>query len=642
MNTKRIISISMMLALLFSCLLGASASAAYYKQHQSNTAVLETLEEAHANASAYLATEYGRNYIPDPALDSYPAGTTYLYRSAGIYNATTGANRMNTNILVYTDQAFNGKDAALAYLKDQGLTAIADEATGSVVLVTPVNAETGFGDTDQYAFYQLQSAMCNIGFSTTSNDVTTYYADAAYFGGLTYRYVIGIDGGATFLNDYISSELDYVSRIAGMLLVGGKMEKIRTVAAPVPVWLINPAEATVAKYTAGNATDSTGRNGSNELYYNQDHPLQQVVVTKTDSIDLKACIQNAYYGLFTKAFRLPVVKSGLNTASTTYRNYRWNQAPYSLGERSPIINCVTPDGIHIIERQGENFSDHKSSNGEYITTWYEFLPDEVFDGTAAEHSIPLILVNHGGGDDPVQCVDELGFLTLAGKERVAMVAERHTSETPGASFTSASPYETMSDVLPVLVRYMLETYPQLDPSRVYVTGYSMGGGATNRAVYGDASVFAAAVNMSGTPYTHLDGQELQFAKVDIPMMLTTCTYDTPTHFDAANGYIAEDFQMNINDYLSYNEMAKVDFDFDTYPLSGFKGDVYRETMINDEYPLYTWFFLNDKGVPMVGLNVVEFIPHGLYQEYAKLAWDYFRQFSRDQKTGEIVYHSYAN
>ncbi|HPJ02989.1 MAG TPA: hypothetical protein PKU80_09140 [Candidatus Limiplasma sp.] len=126
------------------------------------------------------------------------------------------------------------------------------------------------------------------------------------------------------------------------------------------------------------------------------------------------------------------------------------------------------------------------------------------------------------------------------------------------------------------------------------------------------------------------------------MLLTTCTYDTYTHFDSANGYIAPDFQMNINDYLGYNEMPTVEFDFETYPMSGFKGDVYRETMINDEYPLYTWFFLNDEGAPMVGLNVIEFIPHGLYQEYAQLAWDYFRQFSRDQETGEIVYHPYAN
>ncbi len=642
MNKMRLISVTLVFALLFTVLFAASASAGYYQQHQSNPAMIETLEEAHANAPAFLANEYGRDYVPDPALDAYPQGTTYVYRSAGIFNATTGANRMNTNILVYADHSFEDKDAALAYLQELGLTAIADEATGSVVLVTPIDAENGFGDADQYAFYQLQSAMCNIGFSIRGEESTTYYADAAYFGGLTYRYLIGFDGGATFLNDYISSEMDYISRIAGMLLVGGDMEKIRTVASPVPVWLVNPTDEIIAKYADGNETDSKGRNGDDEVYYNQEHPLQQVIVTQTDTMDLPAFVHNAYYDMFINALRIPVVKAGLNTASTEYRNYRWNQAPYSLGERSAIIDGVTPDGIHVFERQGENFSEYKASNGEYVTTWYEFLPTEMIDGSAPEHSIPLILVNHGGGDDPVQCVDELGFLTLAGKERVAMVAERHSSDDPASNFMSASPFETGSEVLPALVRYMLETYPQLDPEHVYVTGYSMGGSCTNRAVYGDASLFAAAVNMSGTPYEHLEGQDLQFADVDIPMMLTTCTYDTWTHFDSANGYIAPDFQMNINDYLGYNEMPTVEFDFETYPLSGFKGDVYRETMINDEYPLHTWFFHDDEGAPMVGLSVIEFIPHGLYQEYAKLAWDYFRQFSRDLDTGEIVYHSYAN
>ena len=640
---KKLICITLMLALLFSASTVAVASGPYYKQHQSNASTFETLEEAHAHAPDYLSNEYGRTYIPDPALDKYPNGTTYVYRSPGIFSCTTGANRMNTNILVYTDQSFENKDSALAYLKDLGLTNIADEATGSVILVTPINAEQGFGDADQYAYYQLQSAMCNIGFSVRGSDNTSsYYADAGYFGGLTYRYLIGIDGGATFVNDFVSSTLDYISRIAGLLLVGGEMEKIRTVASPVPVWLINPGDAVAEKYAKANGTDSFGRNGDDELHYNQEHPLQQVIVTKSEEIDLSSCVRSAYYDLFIKAMRIPVVKAGLYTASTEFRNYRWNQAPYSLGARNPIINGVTPDGIHVLERQEERFSAYKSSSGEYVTTWYEFLPEEVLDGTAQAHSVPLILVNHGGGDDPVQAVDELGFLKLAGEKRLAMVAPRHTSENPASAFMDPSPFDTMSDMLPQLVRYMLDTYPQLDPSRVYVTGYSMGGSATNRAVYGDASVFAAAVNMSGTPYTHLEGQDAQFKDLDIPMMLTTCTYDTYTHFDSANGIIAEDFQMNINDYLGYNEMPTVEFDFNAYPMSGFKGDIYRETMINDEYPNYTWLFLNNQGAPMVGLSIIEFIPHGLYQEYAKLAWDYMKQFSRDSETLEIQFNPFAD
>ena len=636
---KKWVSLVLAFVLAAGCL--GSASAAYYQQHQSNEATFETLEEAHANAPGYLSAEYTDHaYIADPALDDYPQGTTYVYRSPGIYNCVSAANRMNTNLLVYTDEQFAGKDDALNYLKGLGLTDMADEATGSVVLVTPIDPEAGFGQADQYAYFQLQSAMCNIGYSVSDDNGTRYYADAGYFGGLTYRYLIGIEGGATFINDYVASNLDYISRIAGLLLAGGEMEKIREVAASVPVWLVNADEAVAPKYAAANETDSNGRNGSDLIYYNQEHPLQQVIVTEDENADLADMVHRAYYDLFITAMRIPVVKANLYTASTLYSDYKWNQAPYSLADRNPIINGVTPDGIHVVEHQEERFSDYKAANGEYVTTWYEFLPEEVLNNTADEHSIPLLLCNHGGGDDPVQAVDELGWLKLAGEERIAIIAQRHTSEIPGSSIFDGSPFDTMSDVLPQMVRYMLETYPALDPSRVYVSGYSMGGSCTNRAVYGDASVFAAAVNMSGTPYTHTEGQDEQFKTLDIPMMLTTCTYDTYTHFDAENGIIAEDFQMNINDYLTYNEMDTVTFDFETYPMSGFKGDVYRETMVNDEYPLYSWFFLNDEGAPMVGLSIIEFIPHGLYQEYANIAWDYMKHFSRDPETLEIAYCPY--
>ena len=43
---------------------------------------------------------------------------------------------------------------------------------------------------------------------------------------------------------------------------------------------------------------------------------------------------------------------------------------------------------------------------------------------------------------------------------------------------------------------------------------------------------------------------------------------------------------------------------------------------------------------MVGLSIIEFIPHGLYQEYAKIAWDYMKDFSRDPETLEIIYNPY--
>jgi hypothetical protein len=43
---------------------------------------------------------------------------------------------------------------------------------------------------------------------------------------------------------------------------------------------------------------------------------------------------------------------------------------------------------------------------------------------------------------------------------------------------------------------------------------------------------------------------------------------------------------------------------------------------------------------MIALSVTEGLVRPLYQEYAKIMWDFARHFSRDQKTGAIQYRLY--
>jgi len=45
------------------------------------------------------------------------------------------------------------------------------------------------------------------------------------------------------------------------------------------------------------------------------------------------------------------------------------------------------------------FGDVKAANGEYLQTWFEYLPEEVVKGTAPAGTVPLWLALHGGGDD---------------------------------------------------------------------------------------------------------------------------------------------------------------------------------------------------------------------------------------------------
>jgi len=632
---KKILCAVLTLCLLF----GSTAFALDYEQHFTNDSTFETLEEARASEGASLSQATGRVYIPDPALDSYPANTTYVYRSADIFTSMSAANRMNTNFLVYTDKAFASKDEALAYITGMGLVDLVNQACGSIVLVTPANAETGFGSADQYAFFQLQSAMCNIGYTIKNGDETDYYADSAYYGGLTYRYLIGIDGGATFVNNYIASNLDYISRIAGMLLVGGNMDRIHTVASIVPTYLVNATDDVVEKYKTANATDASGFDGDVSYYFNQALPLQKVFVSKQDSVDLAAAVKAAYNNLFVKALRNASVKSNLNTASTLYSDYKWNQAPYSLSKRNAIVNGETADGLYVTEHKEDRFSEYKNSDGDYVQTWFEVLPEEVKNNTAPAGSVPLILANHGAGDDPVQFLDEMDWLNIAGDKRLAIVAPYHT-----VNF-GVSGYNILCDVLPKLVQYMLDTYPALDASRVYVTGYSMGGGATNRAICSAPQLFAAAVPSAALAYPATDEQAAQFKKYDIPVLLTTSTYDAFITGDKTLGDTSInplfDYQGMINQYLTFNEMKTITYDFDTYRYFGAKADLYQETTLNNEYTNRIWMMVNDAGVPMVGLSVTDFLPHGLYQEYGDIAWNFMKHYSRNQDTGAIVYNANA-
>jgi dienelactone hydrolase len=636
-------SLLVTLTLAAGLLMPSGAFALNFTGSQKNQATFETLEETRLSSpSAIGAIENSaaasfappgasatRTYKSHPALDNYPKGTTFVYRSANLYGGRAAA-RLNTNLIVYAEQHFDSKDAALAYLKSAGLIDIINEATGSILLVTP--AGKTFGSADVAAYYALQTAMFaqgSAGLSAGANRAS--YSDAEYFGGFGYTYFIAIDGGATFFNNHIVPTMDFAGRIAGALLIGGEMEDVYKPATFVPVYLVNPGEGVAAKYEAANQVNAATATGAVVTHYNQAQPLQQVVVAKASSVDLAAQIKAAYYGLFIKAMRIPVLPQSINSAGTPYSGYDFDEAPYSLSERNALINGVTKNGIHMIPHQGDSrFAAMKSAKGDYLDTWYEYLPEEVLNKNAPKGTVPLILGNHGGGDDPRQFVDEMGLLALAGDERVAVVAADHQSlpnDVRGASLTA-------------LVKYMLATYPSLDPSRVYAVGYSMGGGATYTVGYYDPRLFAAIAPVAGTNIEPTEAEVAKFKGVQLPIYLSTSTYDV-RRLKAACGRINDNLANQVKRWSAFNGVPPVAFDFDTYKLSGFKGDSWRVETLNNEHSSETWYLNNGKGYPMVALNYVKDLIHALYPEYAKTTWDYMKHFSRDQKTGEIQYNPYV-
>ncbi len=608
-----------------------------YDYFYSNEATFETLEEARINGPVFLGEQIpGRIYLPDPAMDDYPVGTTYVYRSAETLNGNTAACRKNTNILVYTDAQLEDKDAVYAYLQNLGLIDIIAEAHGSIVLVNPIDAKAGFGVADVAAYSKLQAAMCNVYSSirTAGNpeyyaDYTYFYADSAYYGGITYRYLIGIDGGATFVNNYIAPVMDDVSRLAGMLLVNGDMSHVYNVADPVPVYLINPCDLAVERYMTINEVDSINRTAAYECFYNAQQPLQRVAIATSDELTAEV-VDAVYHDFFIKAMRIPAAREN-QYSNGQFIGYKFNQAPYCLFSRNAIIDGVTVRGnIHVIEKTDtERFQAIQTPDGFYMDVWYEVLPEAVLNNTAPEHSVPMLLAVHGGSDHPIQFMEEIGYLDLIADEQFAMIAPCHQNFYADA--------DVLGRTLAATVEYALEQYPAIDPSRVYVSGYSKGGGASVTVGVMRSDLFAAVIPMAaGGGFLGDEAQQAKLQEIGMPFMMLTSRYDAPGAF-TPDGTIGANYQASLNRYLGYNGMDPIEFDFETYPISGFAGDIFTQRLVNNEHVNMFWQLLNDDGEPRVALCFTEDLIHALYPEYGRIAWNFAKHFSRNQETGLIEY-----
>ena len=626
---KRILTL--VLALVLAVSTCGSAFALNFTGELGNESTFETLAEAHANSPAIvkgIIENEEKTFVGHPALDGYPKDTTYVYRSANQY-AGRAAARLNTNIFLYAEQHFADKDEAFAYLQSTGLIDLIEEAVGSIVLVTPVGENFAREDADFY--YALQTAMLaqkDSGVDSEGNAI--YYSDAEYFGGYGYLYFIGIDGGATFFNNYIAPEIDFAGRLAGALLIGGEMQEIREPSIFIPMYMVNADEDVLDKYIEVNGADAMRKEGDITTYYNQAWPLRKVIAENVNEVEAASIIKDAYYNMFVKAMRVPVLTQAVYSAGTPYSGYNFDEAPYSLCDRNIVIDGKTADGICLIKHQSDDtFVEYKTSEGEYIDTWYEYLPEEVLNGTAEEGSIPLILANHGGGDDVRVFVEEFGLLELAGQERIAVVAPDHQLIA-----------EVRGPALAAVVKYMLETYPALDASRVYATGYSMGGGASYTVGYYEPTLFAAIAPIAGSPTAIPEDQIANFDNCELPVFFAVSAFDGVRRLVGPEGHLNEESMEMVTLWSGFNGITQTEYDFETYPIIGFEGDAFVQDTVNDEYEKLTWYLNNEAGEPRVAFAYVKGMIHALYPEYASMFWDFVSNFSRNPETGEIIYNPY--
>ena len=647
---KKMLALLLMLAMVLSAIPALGETTEFYsymnyRNRLGNEAGIETLEEAHANGPAAVVTLYGNEekaYNPNPALDEFPAGTAFVYRSANIYGGQASV-RNNTSFLVFSDKHFDDKAAALAYMQELGLVDLIDGLVGSVILFTPADPAAGFGEADLTNYYNLHKSIYTKGFVP--------YADCEYMGTTGKIYFIGIDGGATFLNNFVATgDPECIGQSAGVLLIGGEMAEGAEISMYVPAYLVNATDTALAAWRKVNGADEYAIEDGVELFLNKDVPLLRVYAAKNAAPDLAACVQDAFYKVMSQTMRVSVIRGMTQETAVPapYTDYVAIPAlhRYALAPRNTILNGVTLDGkLHVTFHQEELFSDLKTMYDQYLQTWYEAIPETVLDGTAPEGSVPVIIALHGTGDDPLMFMDEIGALEVAGRENAAIICpfqEELVISHEGARVVMGVPiYEGIMDqAMPRLLEHVLSQYPALDRSRVYVLGYSMGGGSVYRAMYGCMEKIAAAVPMAGMHpdmfYESTEEQDARMKEIGFPVMELTSTFDLG--FDQANARLNENTMYIFDKYAKLNGIDfDGNYDYEAAPYFGRPFDSFSLSTLMGEFRTFRWTVKNPAGIPLMALSCTENTTHSLYPCYTELAWDFMKDFSRDLTTGQIIY-----
>jgi len=524
-----------------------------------------------------------------------------------IYRDTTqnidARSSMNAPMfMIYPDKPLNEEEAN-ALIHDIEIDKLVSQYVGSVGILNPVGkAYDNEKDLEAYkAFFNRMRSISNLK-------------------------IIGIGNGATFVNDVISQN---AGEIAGIFLYGGKINPKTQSTIPVPAY-ISRADKTVAQhYIKANKAKEIEKNNRHIIYANEEEPLQQVVLSLDKKASLKESIADAWNILLSKNYRFS------NYKHTTYMGGKFGE--YGNYELEPYLML---DELGVTRKTVVKTLNEQRLPGTKAYFWYEFIPDAVVD--TPKHSIPLVVLLHGNNNDNRTQSETSGFIEVAAQEKfiVAEIEWQGSGRFPSEGFLGL-------DGIELVVNDLMNTYPQIDPSRVYVQGLSAGAMTSAALGIRKSHIFAAIAGHSGAifdrpvfgfSYQTLSNEAKQKAGfVETPYFLITGTDDEVIAFPTKENYTDNSFINAIRLYQQLNNMPKVEIDFNSDPILGIKLQE-RETILTNKHLTLETGKLFKGNIPLIQFTAIIHYGHWNYRPAAQMMWDFFKQYSRDPETKKLIYH----
>lgn len=498
---------------------------------------------------------------------------------------------VNPTYFIYTDKvASNPLDVVNSF----GMKGHIDEYLATVYVVCPANGKKYDAGKDLEVYYSLLERLRVI------NNLK----------------LIGKGSGATFINNVLSR---HSKMVAGILTIGGSMSA-KGDGPVVPAYVSQSPKAVADYYVKVNHASETG----NGIFENPSHRMERVVVDNQKRSDSEV-FAKAWEELFSQNYRF-------NNYHTWYTGTDLrNTVPFEL------VSYVMFDRLDI---QRNIVEENICGWGEFL--WYEYIPKRLL--SAPKGSVPLVVMLHGNNNDPRTQAETSGFVEL-GSEKGFISVE--------FEWQGREKYASMgTDGIEQTIRFLLDKYPQLDPSRVYVEGLSAGGmNTTNMCLFktnlvaaggsmAGGIIFDGRVNMNGMEQIELQ-LERYGGNMEVGYLICAGTNDSrftdlpPSDnepFTPKGGVTrAAQIMARLNG-IDVEEIGNPALD----PIFGMKVDIREAKETQDALTMHEGTFLKN-GKPLVKIISLEEYGHWNYKGVASEMWDFFRHFSRDPKTKKLIY-----
>ena len=517
----------------------------------------------------------------------------YLYSPSNPYSDFLMSSMLNSVIFVYPDKSYTSKEKAWKDLVSTGLLDISEAGAAYIIMPLPVNGDK-WGKADLAAYYESQFYLSGGEITPPAEDgnlPSTQYPRNTYN---NQQYIIAEGSGASFVNNILSQ---HAERIAGILTFGGKIDKSVAKGLAIPAYLVNADKSAVDYYKTVNKVDKEIGPG---VFENSNYKLKKVVTREGGKSFDDDIIADAWVQIFSQTARVCI------TDNLVLNNK--NMSEWFLQDR-PNYNEL---GITRIDHEGE-----KLPNGT-IALWYDYVPNSVLADPKTK--VPLVINLHGMGGDPVYQSDSNGWTEKAAKEGFITISPDY----PG-------PTDEGENVVLNILEYAKETYP-IDESRVYLTGFSMGGASTAMIGLNNAEKFAAIAVMGAIGY---DDESVRAAvnsvkdEIDLPFAVIKGSNDGFSTNENGN-IIPTDLERfgGLERMMEINELEYGNPDFAAWPYWGYATyDAEIQTSLGLNYDV-SYMYKERYGAPIAKLAILESASHAHSEYFATLAWDFFSMFSR--------------